>query len=249
MSPIVRPLIALFLSLAALPAGAGEYFRFDAHISPGGRAGSLHGYLFDEKNEELRVLDRGTIGPQGQTLGEAFFAIGAFAGCNGGVLRGTGEPVGLVIANGKKSGTFRPDGLTASGVLTVRDGHIALLKTSTVKEADLGGTTQVLQGGPLMVEGGKAAEGLDAKTYARRTVIITDGQLNWSILYIPSATLDGLARMLGDGKSFPKFKIATAMNLDGGLTSSLWVQRSENALPIYLKEVDPVRTAIAILPR
>lgn len=230
-------------------AGAGEYFRFDAHIGPGARSATLHGYLFDEKHEALRVLDRGQVGPQGQTLGEAFFAIGAFAGCNGGVVRETGEPVGLVIANTRKSGTFHQDGQTASGVLAVRDGHISLLRTSTVKETDLDNATQVLQGGPLVVEGGRATEGLDAKTFGRRTVIVTDGQQNWTILYVPSATLDGLAKMLGDGTTFKKFKIITAMNLDGGLTSSLWVQRSENALPIYLKEVNPVRTAIAILPK
>jgi hypothetical protein len=108
---------------------------------------------------------------------------------------------------------------------------------------------QALQGGPFLVDHGVATEGLDAERFARRTILVTSGKGEWAILYSPSTTLDRLARMLGDGKAFPKFKIAAALNLAGGTASGIWFQRGDGAPPLYLREIAPARNALAVMPK
>ncbi|BCU79869.1 phosphodiester glycosidase family protein [Luteolibacter sp. LG18] len=240
------PRILLLLATAAIAHG-GEYFRFDAKTAPGGREGTCHGFLFDEKREMVRVVDRDKPATtQGQTLGDAFAAIGAVAGCCAGVTSPDGKPVGLVVSDTKQISPL-DTGVNAGAVAVLRAGRLSVMKASAVS-LDQGVVVQAIQAGPLVVDGGQPAAGLDTKIFARRNVLLSSGSGQWAIVYVPSATLDGLARMLADKTIFPKFPIQQAMLLSTGLESSLWVARSESALALYLKEVNPVRSGLAIVP-
>ncbi|MGC4017436.1 MAG: phosphodiester glycosidase family protein [Luteolibacter sp.] len=242
------PRLLLFLSTAAIVCG-GEAIRFDAKTGPGGREGSCHGYLFDDLRETIRVVDREKpVTTEGQTLGDAFAGIGAFAGCSGGMTTPDGKPIGLIISDGKQVSPVDA-GAESGGVLVLRDGRIFLETASTAQSGSAGVITQGLQCGPILVDDGKPAAGLDTKFFGRRCVIVSSGKGQWAILYIPSATMDGLARMLADKTTFPKFPVVRALSLGTGLSSAVWIARSESALPLYLKEVNPVRSGIAILPK
>lgn len=238
----------LFLILMGIcPGKAGEYFHFDAPLGPGERTGTLHGYRFNQKTETLRVIDRNAtqLAPW-KTLGEAFAASRALAGCNGGFTLPDGKPVGIVISDSVRFGALETKPGSSSGLVVVKWNSISLLNSAQATEADLIGATQAIQGGPFLVEKGKSVAGLDTKSFSRRTVLLTSGTGDWAILYAPSATLSGLAGMLGDGKTFTKFPVATALNLDGGLSSGIWIHLGDGAPPVYLREVNQVRTGIAV---
>jgi len=242
--------LRLFL-LALLGAGscpAGEYFRFDAPLGPGERNGTLHGYHFNQKTETLRVIDRNAtqLAPW-KTLGEAFASSRALAGCNGGFTLPDGKPIGIVISDSARFGQLETKPGPTSGLILVKWNSISLLNAAHATEADLMGATQAIQGGPFLVEKGHSIAGLDSKSYSRRTVLLGSGTGEWAILYAPSATLQDLANLLGDGKSFTRFKVSTALNLDGGLSSAMWIHLGDGAPPVYLKEVNPVRTGIAVV--
>ncbi|MFD0895658.1 hypothetical protein KBB96_01655 [Luteolibacter ambystomatis] len=240
--------LVLFLSTAAFAAG-GETFRFDAKTGPGGRDGSCHGYLFDETKETIRVVDREKPATtEGQTLGDAFASIGAFAGCSGGVPTPDGKPAGLIVSELKQISPAET-GPQGGGALLLRKGRLSLENAATLKPGEGAAIAQGLQCGPMLVEDGKPAAGLDTRFFARHCVIVSSGNGQWAILYVPSATMDGLARMLADKATFPKFQVSRALSLGNGLSSALWIARSESALPLYLKEVNPVRSGIAILPK
>jgi uncharacterized protein YigE (DUF2233 family) len=227
---------------------AGEYFRLDAPLGPGERNGTLHGYHFNQKTETLRVIDRNaaTLAPW-KSLGEAFSSVRALAGCNGGYTLPDGKPIGIVVSDSVRFGALETKPGPTSGLVLVKWNTISLLNAAHATEADLMGATQAIQGGPFLVENGRPAAGLDSKTYSRRTVLVTSGHGDWAILYAPSATFSGLANLLGDGKSFTKFPISAALNLDGGLSSGIWIHLGDGAPPVYLREVNPVRTGIAVV--
>lgn len=242
------PRLFLFLTTTALASG-GETFRFDTKTGPGGRDGSCHGYLFDESKETIRVVDREKPATtEGLTLGDAFASIGAFAGCGGGVTTPDGKPVGLIISESKQISPAET-GSQGGGALLLKNGRLSLENAAALKPGEGAAITQGLQCGPMLIEDGKPAAGLDTKFFGRHCVLASSGNGQWAIFYVPSATMDGLARMLADKTTFPKFTINRALSVGNGLSSSIWIARSESALPLYLKEVNPVRSGIAILPK
>lgn len=238
----------LFVLAGISSCAAGEYFRFDAALGPGERNGTLHGYHFNQKTETLRVIDRNAtqLAPW-KTLGEAFASSRALAGCNGGFTLPDGKPIGIVISDSVRFGALETKPGPTSGLVLVKWNSITLLNAAHATEADLIGATQAIQGGPFLVEKGQTVAGLDSKSFSRRTVLVTSGTGDWAILYAPSATLSGLASMLGDGKTFTKFPVSAALNLDGGLSSGIWIHLGDGAPPVYLREVNPVRTGIAVV--
>jgi uncharacterized protein YigE (DUF2233 family) len=242
-----RPLNLLLSLFTAASATAGEAFRFDAEIGPDKRAVTLHGYAFREPEETFRVIDLST--QPSTRMGDAFVAAAAFAGCNGGNLRPDGQPFGFMIASSVKSGSLAIGEPGGEGLLLVKNGIASLLTSQAATPGHLENAEQALQGGPFLVDNGVPSEGLDAERFSRRTVVVTSGNGEWAILYSPSTTLDRLARMLGDGKTFPKFKIATALNLAGGTASGIWFQRSDGAPPLYLREITPGRNVLAVMPK
>lgn len=239
-------LLLLLFSIATCQAG--QYFHFDAPVGPGERTATLHGYHFNQKTETLRVIDRNAtrLAPW-KSLGEALTASRALAGCNGGFTHADGTPVGIVISDSVRFGQLESSSGPASGLVVVKWNSISLMKATNATEADLMGASQAIQGGPFLIENGKASQRLDTKSFSRRTVLISSGKGDWAILYAPSATLQGLANLLGDGKSFTSFHVEAVLNLEGGLSSSMWIHLENGSQPIYLREVNSVRTGIAII--
>lgn len=242
-----RPLKLLMFFLTAAAAAAGETFRFDAEIGPDKRSVTVHGYAFREQEETFRVIDLST--QPSTRMGDAFVTATAFAGCNGGNLRPNGQPFGLMIASSVKSGSLAIGEPGGEGLLLVKNSGIFLLSSKAATPGHFENAEQALQGGPFLVDNGVPTEGLDAEHFSRRTLVVTSGHGEWAILYSPSTTLDLLARMLGDGKTFPKFKIAAALNLAGGTASGIWFQLSDGAPPLYLREITPGRNVLAVMAK
>jgi hypothetical protein len=235
--------LLLFL-LLALPTMAGEHLRFLLPVGPGGRPSTLHAYVFNSRRETIRVIDQGGLTHQtNPDLGAAALEAGAAAGVNGGPSDIRGEPLGLLIGDGRMAGAATASG----GVLWEETGKIGLSPAATY---DFKGThaAQLLQAGPFLLADGAVAAGLDASRYHRRTLVLTDGAELWAIAYVPAATLDGLARALAKPGAFPAFRPKTVLNLAGGSASGLWLRR-ENGQQFYLREISKVRNFLVVVPR
>ncbi len=236
------------LLLLAASARGGEHRHFLLPVGPGGRSATVHAYVFDAGRETLRVLDQGGLEQQSfPDLGAAAAAAGANAGVNGGFFLPDGSPLGRFTADGKHSGSPDRSGGRSAGLLW-SDGRKTGISRSAGFDFEAPGLTQVLQGGPFLIENGQAAAGLDASRFTRRTLVLTDGGKLWALAYVPGATLDGLARALAQPDACPFFQPRTALNLDGGSASGLWIKR-QNGQAFYLREISKVRNFLVVIPK
>jgi hypothetical protein len=238
---------ALLLSLLSLlPVSGGEHRHFELSVSPGGRAATMHAYVFNSDHEVFQVIDQGELaGEPRLTLGDACNAAHATAGINGGPYDPQDQPLGLLIAGGKHSGTpSMTDGVTSGVVWS--DGRRIGIARSAAFDFSLPGISQLLQAGPFLVEDSKAVSGLEAARFSRRTLLLTDGGSRWAIAFVPSATLHGLAEALARPGAFPPFQPKTVLNLDGGSSSGFWIDR-ENGQSFYLREISKVRNFLVVV--
>jgi uncharacterized protein YigE (DUF2233 family) len=238
----------LLLTILALliPALGGEHRHFELAAGPGGRTATAHAYVFNSRDEVFRVIDQGgTVMQANENLGAACAAAGAIAGVNGGFFSPEGAPLGLMIAGGKQVGSPLLTGSLTSGVVWSDDHRNGIARA---KSFDLAHprATNLLQAGPFLLEKGRVVTGLDAKKFARRTIVMTDGGNQWAIAYVPGATLDSLARALAAPGAFPHFQPKTVLNLDGGASSGIWIRR-EHGQSFYLREISRVRNFLVVV--
>jgi len=239
----------LLLVLLALPGPTfAQYAQFSLPVGTAGRNGTLHLFLFDNRSVTLKVIDQGGLSNQKYAnLGQAMKAFKCSAGCNGGGFTPAGEPLGLAIADGKSSGNKNFASNLTSGVLHLDGTRLRLERSQPYFQSNPTLPQQLLQSGPFLVEDGKKVAALSADRFSRRSFILTDGGHRWAIGYCPSTSLDQLATVLADPKSFKNFNVATALNLDGGSSSALWVKTDNQ--PFYLHEINPVRNFLGIISK
>ncbi len=225
--------------LADLPGGAKLTER---EATSGNQNVRIKGVFFSEKNYAFRVIDNPT--KDKGSLGEAMTAGDFVAGTNGGYFHADWRPVGLEIADGETINGFERAKILA-GIFVVTGGKPRLVRSAdyTPSKKD----TEALQCGPYLVSEGTPTVGLDEKRRARRTLIATDGKKNWALLITSPVTLADTARILASGTIFPNFKIAEALNLDGGSSTALWA--ASPGRPTYLREIGSVRNYLGITPR
>ena len=226
-----------------LPAAEGLSHHVQT-IERGGDAVTLHFVSFDAARETFVVYDQGTMGRG--TLGEIMAAHHCLAGTNGGYFQPDFDPVGLLVAEDKLvRGPSRARLL--SGALVVTDHHIALRRSTEPLPGKH--THQAIQSGPFLVEGGRLVPGLSNVRSARRTAVFTDGAHRWGLVSTTGLTLDELGAVLADPALLPGgLTITRALNLDGGSSTSLWVEQPGQA-PLYLHEFGIVRDFVGIVPR
>ena len=245
-------LLALSIGLSPLQILA-DHLRFTLPLLGTEAApATVHGYLFSEKKETFIVIDRLAPDqkPPLQTLQAAAQAHHCLAASNGGFFHPDNEPLGLMIAGGKVSGRVNTDSSVASGALVIRDGKPRILRARALKALPRPWPRHLLQTGPFLVENRQVIRGLSKRRQARRTFIATDGKGTWLLAVTPPTTLNQLAQALtlkGGKRPFP---IQTALNLDGGSSTALWIAPEQSGqTPFYLKEFTRVRNYVGIIPR
>ena len=222
---------------AALPGGA-EFIEREAKL--GDDTVRVQGVFFSAKQGRFTVVDNAASIP----LSEAAKSAGALAGANGAFFKADWTPVGLEIAGGRKVHGFERAKIL-SGIFVVTDGAPRIVRSEryTASSKD----TDALQCGPFLVEHGAIIPGLNATRRARRTVVATDGRGRWALLTISPLTLADAGALLASRTVFPDFEIATALNLDGGPSTGIWVAAGPR--PFYAPERGTVRNFLMILPR
>ncbi len=253
------PLLLACWLLAALPRAQAEPWKLvgsellpaaegvSHHVQTVARRGdtvTLHLVSFDAASHTFAVYDQGAMGRA--TLGETMTAHRCLAGTNGGYFQPDFDPVGLLVAEGKLvRGPSRARLL--SGALVVTDHHIALRRSTEPLPGK--NTRQAIQSGPFLVEGGRLVPGLNNVRSARRTAVFTDGARRWGLVSTTSLTLEDLGTVLADPALLPGgLKITRALNLDGGSSTSLWVEQPGQG-PLYLREFGIVRDFVGVVPR
>ena len=230
-------------------AGAGELGKLvggasvrRAELSDNGTRTQLTAIIFPEKSYSLRVVDSKS---PGQTKAASALAeAGCVAGVNGSYFQEDFRPVGLMIADGRELQPFAKAKLLA-GVLAVRGARLEIVRSSKfTASSDL---RQAVQCGPMLVEADRPTAGLNGERPARRTIIATDGQGRWAMIYLTSVTLADAAKILAVPGVLGVWRPETALNLDGGSSSGLWAATFPS--PVSLPEFGHVRNYIGIVPR
>lgn len=214
-------------------------------IQHNGRSIELQYVLFDSRSYSLQVIDQPEDWSGGGKITERMRGANAVAGVNGGFFTPQFTPMGLMIANGHKTGTWQPNKLL-SGAVVVRQ-QPQLLWNSEVQGA--GDAQHLIQAGPRLVDAGRVVPSLERRKQTTRTFIATDGGHRWIIGLARSTSLGELADALAAPSTFPGgFRIHRALNLDGGHSSALYYRTADGA-----EHSDPgwstVRNYLGIVPR
>jgi uncharacterized protein YigE (DUF2233 family) len=213
---------------------------------------TFEGVAFDSRSHRLVVVDqeRGP-GSKFADAGEAAASCGGLAAVNAGFFTPEGAPLGLVVAGGKVRGGWNSASSLGSGVwFEAGDGSCAIRRREVIGRGAAGGMRELLQAGPMLVESQRAVTGLEAEKTSARTVIAWDGGSRWWIGRTPPCTLADLARALAS--SGPAgWPVKSALNLDGGRSSELWVSGKVPGGPVSMRPMwnRPVRNFLVLVGR
>ncbi|MCP4728764.1 MAG: phosphodiester glycosidase family protein [Roseibacillus sp.] len=209
------------------------------------RSIALTFFLFDDRNYEISVVDK-QGGPRTEwpSAMEAAKAHGALAAINAGFFTPEGNPLGLVIENGKRIGTWNAGSSLASGVLSVEKSPRLLRRRHW---RSFSPTHHLVQAGPFLIENDIAVTGLSNRDRSPRSFLVWDGRHYWALGYAGKATLSELASALA-AQPLARLNITTALNLDGGRSSDLWVSPQVHGGPVSTRRNwnNPVRNYLLI---
>ena len=201
--------------------------------------------LFDDRNYRISVADK-EKGPKTEwtTAQAAAKAHGALAAINGGFFTPEGSPLGLVIENGRHIGTWNAGSSLTSGVLSVEKSPRILRRRHW---RSFSPTLHLVQAGPLLIENDIVVNGLGNRERSPRSFLVWNGRHHWAFGSSGKATLSELARALA-AQPLAKLNITTALNLDGGRSSDLWVSPQLDGGPVSTRKSwnNPVRNYLLL---
>lgn len=194
---------------------------------------SFEGVTYDSRSHRLRVVDQND-GPGSRflTAAQAARSVGGIAAVNAGFFTPGGEPLGLVMSGGNATGHWNSASSIGSGVWhQTADGGARIVRRESLGAAAARRMPELLQSGPMLVDGGRPVQGLHGGAPRPRTLIAWDGRHRWWIGCAAPCTMPNLAAALAGGHG-PGFSVHAALNLDGGRSSELWVGSDAAGGPI-----------------
>ncbi|MFT5904888.1 MAG: hypothetical protein ACI9E1_000476 [Cryomorphaceae bacterium] len=182
---------------------------------------------FDNRNLHLVVADQPNgPGSLWRDAAAAAKAHNGLAAINAGFFTPEGKPLGIVISNGKKIGSHNTSSL-GSGLFYHTATGAKISRRSAWSDLSKNPPDHLLQSGPMLLENAKSITGLSNKNSRPRSFIASDGKYHWCIGHADSCTLSQLSEALASLKT-SEFIASTALNLDGGRSSDLWVSATVN---------------------
>lgn len=237
LAPVESP--ATSRRVRPLMGGQAWLHEFEA----GGAAWQV--VVFDARHNTLRVVDQPDSWGGGGAVDDVLDAAGAIAGVNGGFFSTNFEPLGLMVAKGRRTGSWQTNKLL-TGSLVVSQGMPRLVWNAEGRSET--GASDFLQAGPRLVDGGRAMTSLDRTKNAARTFLATNGGTMWAIGVVRSTSLAELGRLLASRDLIPGFVVNRALNLDGGRSSALHARLSDGST-ITEPGWSTVRNYLAVVPR
>jgi len=206
------------------PAASATPVESPRIIAWSARGVSFEGVAFDARMHRLRVVDQsGGPGSQFTSAAMAASSVGGIAAVNAGFFTHGGEPLGLVMSEGNPAGQWNGGTSLGAGVWhEMASGGARIIRREALGAAAARQMSELLQSGPMLVEGGLPVKGLHGGEPRPRTLIAWDGGHRWWIGSAAPCSMPELAAALasGSGVGFP---VRSALNLDGGRSSELWV--------------------------
>lgn len=182
----------------------------------------FEGATFDARSHRLLVIDQPN-GPASMftTCQDVASQHDALLALNAGFFTPDGDPLGLVISKGKRSGAWNSASSLGSGIFSESaTGHLSITRRGS-PTAFLN-ARELIQAGPLLTENGGAVGGLDTEKIAVRSILLTDGGTRWWIGKTSACSLAGLGETLASQSPAP-WPVQHALNLDGGRSTDLYV--------------------------
>lgn len=202
---------------------------------------------FDSRTHSLRVLDNANgPGSGARSSKSAARSKNGIAAINGGFFTPEGNPLGLVYENGRKYGGLGTSSLGAG--IYVHHNSPAILPRSAWKHQSAP-PSDLLQSGPFLLKNSKTVSGLSTSRPRERSFLLWDGHTGWAIGHSSSSTLASLSKALAS-QPLPDFHIRTALNLDGGSSSDLWVSSKVKGGPVSTRHLwnKSVRNYLVLVP-
>lgn len=178
-------------------------------------------------------------------------SLGGIAAVNAGFFTPEGAPLGLVVASGKTSGGWNSASSLGSGVWhESASGSSAITRREKLGRAGASGMRELMQAGPLLIENHQPIGGLNATKPSIRMLILWDGGTRWWIGHATTCTIAGLGNALATS-SPAGWPIRSALNLDGGRSSDLWISDSVAGGPLLRRTLwnRPVRNFLVLTAR
>lgn len=194
---------------------------------------TFEGVAFDVRDHRLVVADQergpGSLFADAESAGRGH---GGLAAVNAGFFTPEGEPLGLVIAAGKRSGTWNTASSLGSGAWHAdHAGNTAISRREKLGKPAAATMQELLQAGPMLVENSRPIGGLEAGKSRVRTLIAWDGNTRWWIGRSSPCTLAALARALASAGP-AGWPVRHALNLDGGRSADLWISDAVQGGPL-----------------
>ncbi|MCB1276889.1 phosphodiester glycosidase family protein [Prosthecobacter sp.] len=209
-----------------------------------GRSLDLQLIVFDSRSYDLKVIDQPEDWAGGGRIKDCMRRANAVAGVNGGFFTPQFTPMGLMIADGHKTGTWQPNKLLTGAVVVHRKPQ--LLWNAETRATD--DASHFIQAGPRLVDAGRPVPKLERSKHVTRTFIATDGGHLWALGIAHSISLGELAEVLAASGTLPNFRIHRALNLDGGRSSAIYCRTAEGH-EIVESGWSTVRNYLGIVPR
>ena len=210
------------------------------------RSVDLQFIAFDSRSYDLKVIDQPEDWSGGGKITACMRQAGAIAGVNGGFFSHDFTPMGLMIANGRATGSWQQNKLLTGAVVVSHD-EPQLRWNAEVRDAR-SSAHDLIQAGPRLVDSGRPVPNLERRMHVTRTFIATDGGHRWLFGLARSTSLGELAAILATPALLPGFHIHRALNLDGGHSSALYFRTADGH-----EHSDPgwstVRNYLGIVPR
>jgi uncharacterized protein YigE (DUF2233 family) len=197
--------------------------------------------VFDNRSHTLRVVD--SPKPGKSRLSSTLESRQAIGGVNGGYFEPDFKPSGLVVIEGKTRQKFKKAKILTGIVATSPKGGVSIFRSNRF-DPKPGAYSEAIQCGPMLVEDSAPVEGLNSQKIDRRTAVATGPNQRCALIYMTSVTLADAAEILALPKILGAWTPATALNLDGGSSSTLWARDI-----ISLPEIKRVRNFLEVVPR
>jgi len=211
-------------------------------VSRDGHAVDLRLISFDSRDYELRVIDQPEDWIGGGKITECMRRAGAAAGVNGGFFTPDFAPMGLMIAEGQKTGSWQSGKLLTGAIVVASQPRLLWNAEVSTRNA-----RNLLQAGPRLIDSGRPIGSLERIKHTTRTFIASDGGQRWFLGLASNVSLGQLAEILASHELIGT-SIDRALNLDGGRSSALYYRSADGR-----EQSDPgwstVRNYLAIVPR
>lgn len=211
---------------------------------------TFEGVAFDSRSHRLRVLDQpagpGSRWPDAESAGKS---ISALAAINAGFFTPEGSPLGKLVTAGNPVGSWNRASSLGSGVwLETPGGRSSILRRESAINSPT--PSELVQAGPLLIENNRKISGLESTKPAVRILILWDGNSRWWIGRASPCSLAALADAIASGKP-AGWTTRSALNLDGGRSSDLWISPSVAGGPLLRRSFlnRPVRNFLALVQR